>query len=130
MSGWQQTVQADDIEGSILSDYVFTPEESGHIWVWNKSDSGGITQAVNMVKHGYPPVLAFADKTYFDLAYTPDKWEPGFSWATAFSDTFAALHITHSATMAQQLSEDSNHNILGFEAALWSENLYTFKHLS
>ena len=130
MSGWQQTVQTDDIEGTILSDYVFPPEESGHIWVWNKSDSGGITQAANLAKHGYPTVLAFADKTYFDLTYTPDKWEPGFNWATAFSDTFAALHITHSATMAQQLSEDSSRNILGLEGALWSENLYTFKHLS
>ena len=39
------------------------------MWVWNPS-SEGVGQAVSLANNNYLTVLAYADKTYFDLAYT------------------------------------------------------------
>ncbi|MFZ9035371.1 MAG: family 20 glycosylhydrolase [Francisellaceae bacterium] len=130
LSGWQQAIQGDDPAGTILPDFVVKPESFSHAWVWNASTNGGMSQAINLAKNNYPTVLAYADKTYFDLAYSPDKWEPGFSWATRFSDTFSALQIAQATTETIRFAGDKGQNIVGVEGALWSENLYNFRHLS
>lgn len=127
ISGWQQLVQNDDPS---LGNNIVPASQTGHIYVWNTT-SGGIEQAINLAKHNYPTILAFADQTYFDLAYTPDINEPGFSWATPFSDTYAALSSAQSATKTLDGIFDlkQKENILGIEGTLWSENIPTYNHL-
>lgn len=128
-SGWQQSVQQDN--GEVISSYAMASSRTAHIWAWNPSTQAGITQAQSLLQHHYPTVLAFADDTYFDLAYTPDAWEPGFSWATAFSDTASALKIALDASLTEQgLKSTERNHLLGVEGTLWSENLYNFRHLS
>ncbi len=126
-SGWQQLVQNNDVS---LGNDIVPASQVGHIYVWNVSN-GGINQAVNLAKNGYPTVLAFADDTYFDLAYTPDINEPGFSWATQFSDTYSALSSAQSASATLNGIVDiaKKANIVGIEGTLWTENIPTFNHL-
>lgn len=124
-SGWQQMVQHDD--GKVNTN-VISAMQSGHIWVWNPTNSGGIKQAVALANANYPVVLAFADKTYFDLAYNPSMTEPGFTWAGKYMDTYNTLDVVRSATEVTQTSVNPQ-NILGIEGALWSENLASFDHL-
>lgn len=133
-SGWQQIVQN---ENNSLGETILSPKQSGHIYVWNPAHLeslekvNGIYQAITLAENAYPTVLAFADNTYFDLAYTSDTNEPGFVWATSFSDTAAALASAASADLViNSLMEQSQQaNILGIEGTLWSENLTHFKHL-
>jgi hexosaminidase len=126
-SGWQQMVQSD---GNALGNSVVPPNQTGHVYVWNTADNG-IAQAATLAQAGYPVVLSFSDETYFDLAYTPDIHEPGFTWATLFSDTDAALSSALSATrVMNQISNPAQQkNILGIEGDLWSENLPSYHHL-
>ncbi len=126
ISGWQQFIQNND---KTLGKNIVPAVRSGHVWVWNTTTEG-IAQAANLASNDYQTVLAFADKTYFDLAYTPDISEPGFTWATAFSDTKSALSIALDAnTVLAKLSADKKSNIAGVEGALWSENLANYRHL-
>ncbi|MCP3965724.1 MAG: family 20 glycosylhydrolase [Lentisphaerae bacterium] len=127
MSGWQQFVQEDD--SSILPENAVPSEKTGHVWVWIPSDNG-IEQAQMLVRQKYPIVLAFADNTYFDLAYTPDKWEPGFPWAGKFLDTNAALKSAANVTKtSDSIASDYVNYIKGIEGALWSENIPNERHL-
>jgi hexosaminidase len=143
LSGWQQLVQNND---QSLDNNRVPAQQTAHIYVWNTSTassgfkahlytwdtaSNGIEQAINLAENGYPTVLAFADQTYFDLAYTPDIKESGFAWATSFSDTHAALSAALSATNTiNGISNPTQKtNILGIEGALWSENLASYQHL-
>ncbi|BBH54396.1 family 20 glycosylhydrolase [Fluviispira sanaruensis] len=125
ISGWQQFVQNDD--QSLGSERV-QADKTGRVWLWNTTENG-ILQAVNLANNSYPVVLAFADQTYFDLAYNPDRNEPGFSWATQFSDTESALRSSLSSKITQEMTYYPE-NILGIEGTLWSENLPTYAHLT
>ena len=93
LSGWQQFVQNPD---NSISKNAVTAGKIGHVWVWDPSNNG-IKAASMLANKNYPTVLAYADKTYFDLAYTPSMYEPGFTWATNFADTYRALTIADSA---------------------------------
>lgn len=124
ISGWQELVQNDD--GS-LGQQIVPINQTGHIWVWSPSKTG-IKQAANLANKNYPTVLAYADKTYFDLAYNRSMYEPGFSWATPYSDTYSALSMSQTASKTEAKSQ-SPQNILGIEGALWSENLPSYDHL-
>ncbi|MEN9946198.1 MAG: hypothetical protein RLZZ293_584, partial [Pseudomonadota bacterium] len=66
-SGWQQFIQNDN---DSLGKNIVKSNQTGHVWVWNPSKEG-IAQAVNLANHNYPTVLAYADRSYFDLAYSP-----------------------------------------------------------
>ncbi|MSP53795.1 MAG: hypothetical protein EXR81_06070, partial [Gammaproteobacteria bacterium] len=126
ISGWQQYVQNDDMT---LGTNIVPAAQSGHVWVWNTS-TPGIPQAVSLAQNHYPVVLAFADQNYFDLAYTPDVTEPGFTWAGAFLDTHSALSSALSANaVLAGLSRDQLKNIKGLEGTLWSENLTNYDHM-
>lgn len=125
-SGWQQLVQTNS---NSLSNYRIPNSRTGHIWVWDSS-SNGVPQAVELAKNGYPTILAFSDKTYFDLTYTPDINELGLYWANEFVDTYEALSsILPINKILDQLSQSSQDKILGIEAALWSENIASFEYL-
>jgi hexosaminidase len=126
-SGWQQLVQNDDIS---LGYPIVSSLQTGHIWVWSKAKQG-IDQAVNLAKNNYGLVLTFADQTYFDLTYTADIDEPGFTWATDYSDTYAALSSSLSAeAILNRIPKAAQKaNLLGIEGSLWSENLATYEHL-
>lgn len=124
ISGWQQLVQNSD--GSFNKEIIGSGQ-TGHIWVWDPSSSG-IKNAALLASKNYPTVLAFADKTYFDLAYTPSMYEHGFVWAGNNSGTYTALSSIVSAN--QTINQTKNQqNILGLEGALWSENLASSDHL-
>ena len=126
-SGWQQLVQTNS---DVLSNYRVPNNRTGHIWVWDNS-SNGIPQAIELAKNGYSTILAFSDKTYFDLTYTPDINELGLYWANEFADTYAALSsILPINKILDQLSQTNQDKILGIEAALWSENLASFEYLT
>ncbi len=124
LSGWQQAVQTD---GSELGKNLIPVAQTGHIWVWNPSGEG-VKQAVTLANNNYPTILAYADKSYFDLAYTSSMYEPGFTWAAPNLDTYSALSLAQTASKTQSLSKLPQ-NILGLEGTLWSENLASFDHL-
>ncbi len=131
-SGWQQFVQS---ENGHAGEFALSPNQTAHVWVWEPTGNGsgqqGIKNAASLINAGYPTVLTFADDTYFDLTYTPDKWEPGFSWAGAFLDTHAALRSAYDASQVGTLvNEDQKANLVGLEGTLWSENLMNFDHLA
>lgn len=124
ISGWQQLVQNSD---GAFNKEIIGSGQTGHIWVWDPSSSG-IKNAALLASKNYPTVLAFADKTYFDLAYTPSMYEHGFVWAGNNSGTYTALSSIVSAN--QTINQTKNQqNILGLEGALWSENLASADHL-
>lgn len=123
-SGWQQAIQTDGVE---LGKNTIPVTQAGHVWVWNPS-ADGVKQAVTLANNNYPTVLAYADKAYFDLAYTPSMYEPGFAWAAPNLDTYSALSMAQLAGKTQALSKQPQ-NILGIEGTLWSENLPSFDHL-
>ncbi len=124
LSGWQQAIQT---EGIALGSNIIPVAQTGHIWVWNTSPTG-IKQAVNLANNNYPTVLAYADKSYFDLAYTPSMYEHGFTWAGANNDTYNTLSMALAASATQGQSKNPQ-NIIGLEGTLWSENLPSFDHL-
>ncbi len=127
LSGWQQYVQTDT--ESLGSDVV-PASNSGHVWIWNVTGAVGYNQAKTLAESSYPVVLDFADQNYFDLTYTPAITEPGFSWATQFSDTYASLSSAISATtVIESISSEYQQNILGVEGALWGENMASYDHL-
>jgi hexosaminidase len=123
-SGWQELVQTHE---PALGDNIIPAARTGHIWVWHISSTA---QASNLANHDYPTVLAYADQTYFDLTYTPELHEPGFAWASSFSDTHAALSSAVSATKTiNETTPSKQTNIIGIEGALWSENLANYKQM-
>lgn len=127
-SGWQQMVQT---ESSPLGANIVPATQTGHVWVWGVSSStGGIAGAITLAQASYPTVLAYADNTYFDLTYTPNISEPGFTWATSYSDTQAALTsaVTASTTITGAGGAYES-NIVGIEGALWGENMPTGYHM-
>lgn len=124
VSGWQQYVQNDN---DSLGKNIVPVAQSGHVWVWSPS-AQGIKQAVNLANNNYPTVLAYADKTYFDLAYSPSMYEPGFTWAAPNVDTYSALSMAQAAS-ATQAKTTNPQNILGLEGELFSENLASYQHL-
>ena len=127
MSGWQQFVQLND--GKIIKSIAVPGKKSGHVWVWDLN-TNGIPNAIKLAKNGYPTVLAFANDTYFDLTYTPNKWEPGYNWAGSYLDTHAALRsAADSLKVINKLPEEYRKYILGVEGTLWSENIVNARHL-
>ena len=144
MSGWQKFVPVNG--GKIKKELAVTADNTGRVWIWEPSGNG-IDQAVELAKMKYQVVLTFADNTYFDLAYTPDKWEPGFSWAGKFLDTNAVLISAANSLKTEnkliEQNKDKNKGkasakqesiaqkvIIGIEGCLWSENLISFKQLN
>lgn len=123
-SGWQQFIQNDN---ETLGKNIVAANQTGHVWVWNPS-AEGVKQAASLANNNYPTVLAYADKTYFDLAYTPSMYEPGFTWATGYSDTYSNLSMAETASKTQSKAKNPQ-NIVGIEGTLWSENLPSFDHL-
>ncbi len=127
LSGWQQFVQNDDVT---IGKYSLSSKDTGHVWVWEPVAIGGDQQAISLAKAGYSTVIAFADHLYFDIAYTPNAWEPGFNWAAPYSDTYQALSsIVNVNNVLQQLSHSKRNNIVGLEGGIWSENMMNFRHL-
>ncbi len=131
LSGWQQLVQNDD---GTLGKFSLPANLVAHVWVWEKTGNGnnqkGIKDAAILANAGFPTVLAFADDTYFDLTYTPNKWEPGFKWGGTYLDTNAALRSAYDAWQTENLiNTDEKNNLLGIEGTLWTENFANFSHL-
>ncbi len=126
ISGWQQFIQTNESE---LGVNIVPANQVGHVWVWNNSTQGQ-PQAVTLAEAGYPVVLDYSDETYFDLVYTPSIYEPGFYWATSWSNTYSALKSAISVTNTiAAISTQYQSNIKGLEGTLWSENMPSYQHL-
>lgn len=123
-SGWHEFILNKD--GTIDSNGVKS-NEAGHVWVWGKSNSA-ITNAVTLSNNNYPVVLAYSDNVYFDMTYTAQLNEPGFYWATKYSDTYAALQSALNATRTEQRSQKPQ-NIIGIEGALWTDVIADYQQL-
>ena len=124
ISGWQQLVQDDSAQ---IGKNAPTAEHTGHIWVWAPANSG-VKDAIKLVDSGYPTVLAFADKAYFDIAYTPSMTEPGFTWSSKTMDSYNVLTMANDiAKVRQNVTQPGL--VRGVEGTLWSENLPSFDHL-
>jgi hexosaminidase len=102
MAGWEEVLKSGDLDKSTV------------IYSW-KSEEAGIDAA----KRGYPVVMMPAQFLYFDLAYTDDQKEPGFSWA-GFVDTFQTYTYQ---PIQSSWTPDVTQKILGIQGALWSENV-------
>ncbi|MDP3372324.1 MAG: family 20 glycosylhydrolase [Candidatus Paracaedibacteraceae bacterium] len=124
LSGWQQFVQTDSID---MGKDIVPAKQVGHVWVWSQSKIG-IPEAIRLIENGFPTVLAFSDKTYFDLVYSPDVKESGFAWATSWSDTYTAFSIIEAANHILDNSKSFN-KLLGLEGALWSEHIPSYDQL-
>lgn len=126
ISGWQQVVS--DSNNDIPKGEHLSNAQAGYLFAWEPSSSGGISAAKNLINNGYHTVLAFADDSYFDLAYSPSPDEPGFNWANKFSDTESGLNLA--ADAAKVISGSNAKYLDGLEGALWSENMMNYRHLS
>lgn len=123
-SGWHEFIL--NKNGSIDNNGI-KANEAGHVWVWGKSNSA-IANAVTLSNNNYPVVLAYSDNLYFDMTYTAKLNEPGFYWATKYSDTYAALQSSLNATRTEQRSLKPQ-NIIGIEGALWTDVIADYKQL-
>lgn len=126
-SGWQQFVQT---ENEKLGNEVVPTERTAHVWVWSPSNEG-VHHAAALANSGYKVVLAFADKTYFDLSYTPHLYETGLNWANHYSDTCSSLTSALSATRTlANIKPFAQNNIVGIEGTLWSELLASYQAMT
>ncbi len=127
LSGWHEFVQHDN--GHLDKNNIVSPNKTAHVWTWRTAPTG-IPSSIKLANNNYKVVLDYAEFTYFDLTYTPDKSEPGLAWATNFSDTHAALK----SAIAADSTVNSNklikpQNILGIEGALWTDVIPDYNHL-
>ncbi len=125
-SGWHELVQNDD---NSIDQLNLNSTKTGHIWVWKTMESG-ISSTIQLSNAGYNTITAFADLTYFDIAYSPDKEEPGFSWATNYSNTYTALKssVATSAAIKNKTNKYPD-KIFGIEGALWTDVIPDFDSL-
>ena len=127
ISGWSQLVQDD---AGAFDAFSMPAARTGHVWAWLPAAGSGAAGAKALAQRGYPTVLAFADHTYLDMAYTPALQEPGANWGTPYGDTFAALRAAHVATSIENsLPASERGNVVGLEGAVWTEQVPTRAHL-
>lgn len=127
ISGWSQLVQDD---AGAFDPFSMPAARAGHVWAWLPAATGAADAARALAAQGYPTVLAFADHTYLDMAYTPAIDEPGANWGTPYGDTCAALRLAHVAsTVEAGLPRAARGNVVGLEGALWTEQIPTGTHL-
>jgi hexosaminidase len=104
MVGWDELEQ----ESVLDKDYI--------VMAWQSVEAG-----LAAARKGYPVVMAPSPFTYFDLAYTEEKVEPGQRWAGVVSVEKAYSFDPRPANLAPDVAK----RILGVEGCLWSEMLVT-----
>lgn len=94
-----------------------------YLVAWKKSESGR-----DLALQGYDVVLSPAEHCYFDMAQSPDWWEPGASWAGSVS-----VETCYGFDPAHDWPDAVQHKLMGIQSCLWSENLADrklFDHLT
>jgi hexosaminidase len=104
MVGWDELEQ----ESALDKDYI--------VMAWQSVEAG-----LAAARKGYPVMMAPSPFTYFDLAYTEEKAEPGQRWAGVVSVEKAYSFDPKPADLAPDVAR----RILGVEGCLWSEMLVT-----
>jgi hexosaminidase len=128
LSGWEQMLESNT---PVLSSTPIAANKVGHVWVWQNVGSATDNSVKVLAESGYPVVVDYSDLLYFDLSYSPNINEPGYQWATKFSDTYAALSTTLAITKTvESVASEFRQNVVGIEATLWSENLTSYDHLT
>ncbi len=112
--------------------------------VWNNVMGEGMEDLTyRLANAGYKVVLSGVSNYYFDMAYVKDYYEPGFYWG-GYVDVdkpfyFIPFDLYKNAkeddqgnplpptifTGKDRLTEYGQHNIVGIQAALWSETVKT-----
>ena len=88
------------------------PESRAICYSWHNGEE----KPLEMANEGYPVVLATANHLYFDFAYCRHQEEKGLDWG-GYTDEFRSfdwLPLQHK-------------NIIGMNAQLWAECLFSFK---
>ncbi len=88
------------------------PESRAICYSWHNGEE----KPMEMAQAGYPVVLATANHLYFDFAYCRHHEEKGLDWG-GYTDEFRSfdwLPVQHE-------------NIIGMNAQLWAECLFSFK---
>lgn len=112
--------------------------------VWNNVMGEGMEDLTyRLANAGYKVVLSGVSNYYFDMAYVKDYNEPGFYWGgyvdvdkpfyfipfdlykNAKEDSQGNALPAGTFTGKDRLTEYGRHNIVGIQAALWSETVKT-----
>ncbi|QCR21960.1 family 20 glycosylhydrolase [Pontibacter sp. SGAir0037] len=146
--GWEEIgLRKTKVNGKTT--YVPNPDfvkENFQVDVWNNL-AGAEDLAYKLANAGYKVVLSNVTNMYFDLAYTKEYEEPGLYWG-GFVDIdkpfyFIPFNYYKNAKEdnlgrpinpavfkgKEQLSEKGKLNIVGLQAALWSEMVTTPKRM-
>ena len=106
---------------------------------WETLHSGGHNKAHKMINNGWNVVLSTPDVLYFDFPYEADPVEPGYFWASRFTDTYQIFQFmprnlpVHAEiwknNFGQNYAANANIDIQnegqieGIQAQLWSETV-------
>lgn len=120
IAGWQEvTTDGDD----------FQDKQDILAYVWRyESDQHHLPIGEQTASQGYSVVLSPAYYLYFDLAASPDPYEPGYYWATDdltikthyFFDTFKTYSYL---PIPNTMTPEAIAHIHGVQGQLWSENV-------
>ncbi len=142
LSGWEE-IGLRKVQQNGQSVWVPNTDFAGenvHVNVWkNSPGSGAEDLAYRMANAGYKVVLTGVTHLYIDMAYNPSSEEPGQYWGgyvdidkpfyfipynylRNLKDDNTGQRIVPSAIKSREaLTETGRANIVGMEAALWSE---------
>jgi len=127
--GRKETVFNEDMLGKDL-----------HLDVWNNMMGWGAEDlAYTLANKGYKVILSCVTNLYFDMAYQKDFDEPGYYWGgyvdldkvfgfipydyfkNTKTDRMGNLLSADFLASKQRLTAEGKQNIIGLQAALWSE---------
>ena len=140
IAGWEEVVLLKDEAATYIPNPEFTDRNViPYIWnnLWDNQDLG-----YRLANLGYPIVQCHVSNFYFDLAYNKDPEEPGLYWAgfvntkdawyyapyDVFKTTLRTamgreIDIDKEYADMERLRPDSENNIMGLQAQLWSETI-------
>lgn len=106
---------------------------------WETLYSGGHNKAHEMLNKGWEVVLSTPDVLYFDFPYEADPIEPGYYWASRYTDSYQVFQfMPNNLPVHAEIWKDSSGNsyqakastdildqrkFAGIQAQLWSETV-------
>ncbi|WP_187774954.1 family 20 glycosylhydrolase [Pedobacter sp. BS3] len=147
LSGWEE-IGLQKVKGKMVLNPLFSTENF-HADVWNNL-SGNEDLAYRLANAGYKVVLTNVTNMYLDLSYNKSYFEPGQYWGgyVDVDKPFAFIPYNYYKSPIEdaegkplragygdnkvQLTEKGKENIVGIQAPLWSEIIFsenTFEYL-
>jgi hexosaminidase len=107
--------------------------------IWGGLFTGGVAEAHDQLNRGWRVVLSMPDIGYLDMPYAPDPEERGYDWAAREVELFqifafmpdnlpanASLRtniLSQPVPLRDDKPRQSNRNVAGMQAQLWSETV-------